>query len=782
MNQDKNNIKEEIEDFDFKEFINICLNKWWWFAICLVCSVGIALFYLYRKQPVYQRYEQVLVNNSDSGGGISDVTSAFSSLGLFSKNSNVYNELLTMTSPAVLYQVADSLQLDMNYAERNGLRTKTLYGSNQPFRVDMLDIPNQGAASFRIRISPEGDMEFYKFARITPDGKVKYPDEIKVSSGTELVTTPLGQIQISPNPLFKGFNDDKERVITVNKMPMQNTVEIYGLKLKGDLADDDADIIELSIEDVSVERAVDVLNYVLYIYNQDWAEDKNKIANATSRFIDDRLKVIETQLGNVDQTIVEYIKNSGTPDVAASTAATLELGTQLEQKLMDTSNELSIAYYMKDFLTNNDNITTILPANLGIASGDLTVQITTYNDLLLSRNSIMSNSSENNPLVQNYDRQLEQMRSAIEKSVDNRIKNLEKSVENIKEEISQKTAKMAAAPESNLPLLTEERQQQVLQNLYLFLLQKREENELTQKFTTDNLKIITPPVGPLKPVSPRKGLIIVIAGIIGLGIPIILLYYLETNSATIKSHKDMEDILVPSVGEIPQEGNIKKIHTKNPLKHQANETPLVVVETGKQDKVNEAFRIVRGNLESIMGKNSGSKVVMITSFNPGSGKTFIAYNLGLSFALRNKRTLIIDCDLRQGTASKYMDMPQKGLSAYLEGQTNDWENLINKTDNKNLSILPIGIIPPNPTELLEDGRLEKLLEEARKEYDIILLDCPSVNIVADTQIIAPLADMTIFVVRVGLFEKETKKELESFYENNRFANMTVVVNGTVKKQ
>lgn len=782
MKQYKENTREEVVEFNFKEFWDLCLNKWWWFAICLVCSVGIALFYIYRKQPVYQRYEQVLVNNSDSGGGISDVTSAFSSLGLFSKNSNVYNELLTMTSPAVLYQIADTLQLDMNYAERDGLRAKTLYGSNLPFRIDMLDIPNQGSASFRIRLEPNGEMEFYKFRRNTANRVIKYHEEIQVSKNTELVNTPLGQIKITPNLKFVGFNEEEERIINVSKMPMQSTVELYGLKLKGDLADDDADIIELSIEDVSIERAVDILNYVLFIYNQDWIEDKNKMANATSQFIDDRLKIIETQLGNVDQTIVEYIKNSGTPDVAASTAATLELGTQLEQKLMDTSNELSIAYYMKDFLTANDNITTVLPANLGIASGDLTVQITTYNDLLLSRNSIMSNSSINNPLVQNYDRQLEQMRSAIEKSVDNRIRNLEKSVENIKEEISQKTAKMAAAPESNLPLLTEERQQQVLQNLYLFLLQKREENELTQKFTTENLKIITPPVGPLKPVSPKKGLIIIIAIILGFGIPVIIIYYLEQLDKTIKTKRDLNNLLVPLIGEIPQIGksNHKKIWFKKQIISEIH--PLVVVGSGKNDSINETFRIVRSNIETTLGKDSGSKIVMITSMNPGSGKTFVTYNLGISFGLRGKKVLIIDCDLRHGSCSKYIGSPEIGLSSYLKDDINNWKTIVKQTEELNLSIIPTGKTPDNPTELLEDGRLERLLEEVKKDYDIILLDCPTMNIVADTQILAPLVDLTVFVVRTGLFERESLKDLNDLYEEGKYGNSVVILNSIQTKQ
>ncbi|MCH5238629.1 MAG: polysaccharide biosynthesis tyrosine autokinase [Muribaculaceae bacterium] len=778
---------EEIKDFNIGDLFKLCLHKWYWITLCLVFSVGISLLYIYRKQPEYKRYEQILINDQDSGGGgIGDVPSAFSSLGLFSKNTNVYNELLTMTSPAVLYQVVDSLQLYMNYSLRDGLRYKTLYGSNQPFIIEMKDIDRQESASFKMKLKPNGDMLFYRFVRLLPDSKIKYKDEIEVKGGTEEFQSPLGRISISPNPRYVPESFDEERVMNVGKMAVQTTVELYGLKLTGDLADMDSDVIELSIEDVSVERAVDILNYVLLVYNQDWLEDKNRITNATSRFIDERLRIIQSELGNVDETIADYLRQSGTPDLTATLTAQLGLTSTMEQNYIATNNDLIMATYMKEFLNSHKDITTVLPANLGMDNRELNVQITTFNDMLLERNNILSNSSEDNPLVQNLDRQLTQMRAAIENSIDNQIEALKNALENIRKEIDRMNTNMANTPGDNLPLLSEERQQKVKEALYLFLLQRREENELTQKYTSDNFRLITPPVGPLKPVSPRKGLIIIVAVILGIGIPVIVLYYLEITDNTIRNKQDFGLLKPTFVGEIPQVGkkhNIKVLTEKLQMRKKRDEQPpLAVVEEGKRDTVNEAFRVIRGNMDFITGKNVGSQVIMITSFTPRSGKSFIAYNLAISYALKGKKVLIIDCDLRHDSVSRLVVSPSKGLSTYLSGDDKEWETLVRPMSNSNLSILPAGTIPLNPSELLDEPKMTELVEEAKKNYDMVFLDCPPVNIVVDTQILAQMADRTIFIIRAGMEEKSELKELNLFYEEDKYPNMSVILNGTDAQQ
>ncbi|MCH5224955.1 MAG: polysaccharide biosynthesis tyrosine autokinase [Muribaculaceae bacterium] len=776
-----NNI-EEGSLFSFKDFLKLCLQKWLWIAICLVCAVGISLFYIYRKQPVFERYEQLLVTDQDSNGGMGDVSGSFSSLGLFSKKTNVYNELISMKSPAVMYVVADSLQLYMNYFMKDGMRVKTLYGSSLPFRIDMIDIDSQEGGGFKMRVNADGSKTFFKFYNYVGGKKTKYKDKIEIAADVTEFDSPIGRIQINPNPRYAGGINKDSYQLSVAKMSMQNTVESYSNKLKGDLVDQDADVIELSIKDVSVERAVDILNNVLNVYNQNWVNDKNKMAVATSKFIDERLHIISGELGDVDRNIADYMKSTGTPDLQTLTKTKLELGSRIEQELISTSSQLSVAMYMKDFLDNPANKNSLLPVNLGIDNPDVAAQIMAYNEVLLQRNNIAGNSSETNPLVMNYDNQLIGLRAAVEKSVDNQVQNLQNATNSLKKEIAKMSSSMSNVPEVSLPLLSEERQQMVKENLYLFLLQKREENELSQKFSADNVRMITPPVGSLNPVAPRKGLIIVIAGILGFGIPIVLLYFLETTNTTVRSRKDLENIKLPFAGEIPQVGKKTKLKVDNkiPFKRNKDEKPpLAVVEEGKRDVVNEAFRVVRGNLDFMSGRNTGPQVIMLTSFNPGSGKSFIAYNLALSFCIKGKRVLVIDCDLRHGSSSMFVGMPHKGLTNYLSGTTDDWKGLVVKAEvNPNLSILPIGKMPPNPAELLENGRLGTIIEQAKEDYDIIFLDCPPVNIVVDTQLVAKYADRTLFVVRAGLLERSALKELNEFYEEKKFNNMSLILNGT----
>lgn len=765
------NESPEVSDFSMKNFLKICLEKWWWFLVCLVFAVGIALFYIYRQQPKYKRYEQILVTEQESNGGIGDISNAFSSLGLFQNNTNVYNELITMISPAIMYEVADSLQLDMNYFLRDGIRLKTLYGTTLPFRVDFQDIDPQNGADLKIKVYADGSMECFKFVSRVDGKKFKYAGKVLVSPGQKEVDSPLGRMTITPNPFYSGKIDKDEYEIRINKLPMQATVELYGKELYGDLVDKDADVIELAIEDVSVQRAVDILNCIISVYNQNWISDKNRMAVATSLFIDDRLQAIQQELGGVDRNIADYMKKTGVTDLYLTTEANLGLGSKIEEEAIKAANQLTVAQYLQDFIARDENNSSLLPVNMGIENEVLSAQINRYNELLMTRNTIMENSSAKNPLVINYDNQLSQLRGVISQGINNQVENLKSVSGNLNRELNKMSHKMSRVPEENLPLLSEERQQMVKESLYLFLLQKKEENELTRKFTSDNIRVITPPVGSLDPVSPKKALIIIVAAILGLGIPFVLLYYLEASNTKIRSRKDLDALRLPFAGEIPQAGKNKK--------GKVDDIPLSVVREGKRDVVNEAFRVVRGNLDFMSGKSKSPQVIMLTSFNPGSGKSFIAYNLALSYGLKKKRVLLIDCDMRHGSASLYAGMPGKGLSNYLTGETDDWESLVSHPDGDSyLAVLPIGKIPPNPAELLESDRLGSLINEAKKNYDVIFLDCPPVNIVVDTQLVAQWADRTLFIIRAGLLDREALKELHEFYEEKKFKNLCVILNGT----
>lgn len=782
MNNIKINTEQEFDTLSIKNFLLLCLGYWKWFLLSIVVFVGFGLFYIYTRQPVYERSEEILVKDQESGGGM-DVTNSFSQLGLFSSSTKVYNELISFTSPAVMFEVVKRLDLMMNYNLQKGLRKQTLYGTNLPYNFEFLDKGDNDNIGFKIEVKPNGSYEMYKIWEIEPSGIVKYDDKISGKIGGGAVKTPIGRIAVVNNPDYipsGEFEDGENKLIEVYHQALQLAVEKYVAKLKGDLTDQDADVIKLSISDTSVERADDILNTIVTVYNERWIEDKNKVAVATSKFISERLEIIKDELGLVDDEIAEHKSAIGIPDIEKVADVYVAQDAMMTEQFLQTNNFLAMTTYLKEYLQNPANQYSIIPINTGTNNVVLEEQIGQYNELLLTRNNLAENSGNNNPLVMDKDKALAGMRTSIMRSIDSQITNLEEALKNISKEQSRTRNEISATPKKVKPLLSVERQQLVMEQLFLFLLQKREETELNQTFTADNTRIITPPYGNHKPVSPKKTILIIVFFFIGAGIPAGALFIAETSNTKVRSKKDVENLSIPFAGEIPfigKDNKIKKLFKSKKRKQKDVDKPLIIVAEGKRDVPNEAFRVVRANLDFMLGKGETS-IIALTSFNPGSGKSFIAYNLGASFALKGKKVLIIDGDLRHGSISGYVNSPKKGISNYLTGSLPDWKSVVVPTELNNLSILPVGQKAPNPAELLDNGRLETVIEEAKTEYDIIFIDCPPINIVVDTQIINQYSTRTLFVIRAGLLERKALNDLAILAEEDKLKNITVLLNGT----
>ncbi len=771
-----------MEDFSFKEFLQACLGKWKWFAVSLIGFAGLAYLYVASKEPVYERSEQILVKDQEAGGGIGNVPGAFASLGLLASNTSVNNELITITSPAITLEVVKILHLDMNYVKKGGMHGVTLYGTTLPVEATMFDVGEQAGASLRLHLEPDGSGILSKFVSISTEGKKKHKGEAELKATGDTLNTPIGRLLITPNPAYKGPGITEAIDISITKLPLQMAVEEYGKKVNGDLVDEYADVIELVIKDVNVEREVDILNEIVNVYNRRYIDDKNRIAMATSAFIDERLEAIRQELGDVDNTIAGFQASAGSLNLEEEVKLMMEKEEAYARSTVNLSNNLEMARSLHDFISSPANSFRILPMNTGVDSPELEKQIGVYNELLIERNRMVEDASPSNPLIKDLDSQLNGMREAILKGVGNQVGRYQTMLSSARSEQSQARGKIKGTPEKILPLMSEQRQQKVKENLYLFLLEKREENELTRKFTADNIRILTPPMGSLKPVSPKKKLILFLAVILGAGVPLVWIYLSETNNTKVRNRKDLERTGIPFAGEIPlaTAGKRKKLSIRwgRNGKKDEEKPPVGLVEEGKRDVVNEAFRIIRSNIDFMAGKREAGEIIMLTSFNPGSGKSFIAYNLALSFSLKRKKVLLIDCDLRHGSASMIVGSPGKGISDYLRDSETDWRKLISKTSNPNLSVLPVGKIPPNPAELLENGKIGALIKEAAEEYDYILLDCPPVGIVADTRIVGQFADRTLFVVRAALLEKSALSELDGFYRENLFNRMSIILNGT----
>ena len=764
--QNNNFAPKQSDDFiRLQDLFYLCIDKWYWFAVSLVVTLGIALVYLLTTPPVYTRSASLLIKEEGKGNSLSDVSGVLGDIDFFQTNTNVNNEIQSLQSPAVMYDVVKRLHLDINYTKDGSFYDQVLYGKDCPYEVSFIDLPDNEDLSFTIYpASSNKGVQIGDFVR----GEEESGQTVNVLFN-DTTETPVGKLIVKP--VLHDTVAYKEPVY-VSRIGLQAATTAYASKLTVALSDEKSTVINLSFQDVCIQRAEDVLNTLIAVYNENWIKDKNQIAVSTSMFINDRLGVIEQDLGNVDEDISSFKSENLLPDVQAAASMYMTQSSETQTQILAINTQLSMARYIRNYLTNTTSKNQLLPANSGIESSCIEQQIAEYNTMQLRRNDLVANSSESNPLVVDLDESLQNMRGAIVTSVDNLIVTLNTQLRSLQQSEKQTTARIADNPSQGKYLLSVERQQKVKEALYLFLLQKREENELSQAFTAYNTRVITPPVGSMFPTAPIKRNILLVAFVLGLLIPVVIIFVRENMNTKIRGRKDLENLSLPFVGEIPL------AFRKKELKSEAKN---ILIKQGSRDIVNEAFRVLRTNLEFMLDRKEDGKasIILFTSFNPGSGKTFLTINTAACLSLKQKRVLVIDGDLRHGSASAYVGRPSKGLSDYVGKRENDIDHLIvGNPAYPGLSILPVGTIPPNPTELLAEPRLAELIETLRIRYDYILIDCPPVEIVADTQIIEKLADRTLFVVRAGLLERDMLPELQRMYEEKRYKNMALILNGT----
>lgn len=678
-----------------------------------------------------------------------------------------------MSSPDITEEVVKMLDLTVEYFSPGFFYDKALYGAILPIKVSFPDLKEHDALSFKLDFDKNNNFTLTKLKKYDIEknkwikSKKSYYGKMDVPLKTE-----YGTILINPTDKFISGQDYE---IRVTKNNLSSTINRYNKKVKISLDDEDSTVIDLSITDQNRQRADEILAAIIAIYNNNWIEEKNQVALSTSKFIDDRLGVIETELGNVDSDISRYKSDNLVPDVQTMTASYVKEQEELGKRIVEVEGQLKAAQNLRTRMSMADK-SSALPANTTLENPALQVQIKDYNDLILKRNSIELKSSEKNPAVQQLDGEISLMRGAILGSVDNAIQGLESELRTLQSAKGATVGKIATSPTQAKYLLSVERQQKIKENLYLFLLQKREDNELSQAFTAYNTRIIKKPGGDGVPVAPKKSVILIGFFMIGLMIPIGYNYCMLMWDNKVHTRKDLDCLSVPLLGEIPLEKDVVK-------KSKNGKYPQLIVESGKRDVVNEAFRVTRTNIEFTRIHKEGCNVLAFTSFNPGSGKSFVTMNLAASLALKGKKVLVIDGDFRKGTTSEFIDSPNKGLSDYLAGYTNEIKGLIITYPGiEDLNLLPMGKLPPNPTELIESEKFARLIENLKKNYDYIMIDCPPIEVVADAQIIDQVADRTIFVIRAGLLEKSLLKELEKFYKEKKYNNITLILNGTPRNK
>lgn len=752
------------EDFiRIQDLWALCLSHWYWFLLSLAVFGGMATAYLLVTPPVYTRSASILIKEEAKGGSSSAEFSGLSDIGIFHTSSNVNNELISLQSPAVVQEVVRRLHLEVDYHTEGRFHQEVAYGMQLPVTLTFPDLQDLDQAALLLELCADGSAVLSCFER---NGETLENKRVKCPLG-KTVKTPLGKVKVASSPYYL---PGMEVQLKVSRSSVNAAVEHCSANLSAALSDEKATVIEVSYKDVSVQRAEDVLNTLIAVYNENWVKDKNQIAVSTSMFIKERLGVIEQELGHVDQDISSYKSAHLLPDVQAASNMYMARANEVSSQTLALNNKLYMARYIRNYLTGESGVGQLLPVNSGIENPHIESQIAEYNEKLLQRNSLVANSSVQNPLVVDMDQALAAMRRAIVSSIDNLLVTLNTQMRSLQQTGQQTTAQIAANPTQAKYLLSVERQQKVKESLYLFLLQKREENELSQAFTAYNTRVISPPAGRMTPTAPQRRNILMVALGLGLLLPLIILLIRESLNTSVRGRKDLERLTAPFAGEIPMACR----------KHREKEAAIVVKEHCR-NQINEAFRVVRTNLEFMLGKDGRNKVIMFSSMNPDSGKTFISMNLALSLAVKGKRVVVLDFDLRKASLSLYVGSPKNGISDFLAGQTDEiGELMVCGTLHPCLDVLPAGTLPPNPTELLFSDRMSVLFERLRSSHDYVFIDCPPVEMLADASIISKWVDFTLFIVRAGLLDRSLLPEIEKYYTEHKYPNLSVILNGTTE--
>ena len=748
-NRDVNSVK--ARKFTTQDFIRLILPNWYWYLAALVIFFSGAVLYLKMTPPEYMRQATVLVKDSRKGSG-ADLTAFSDIMGGMGRRS-VDNELYIFESRQLMESVVERYDLTTEYTVEDRFRTRDIYGRS-PMLVKFTDLNNDATGSFKYSVASNGTVRLSDF-------NDDHSFTATVQPG-DTIATPLGNLTLIATPYA---NDHSE--VTVTKRAQNNVVEHYRNKLKCEIADKQASVINISMIDEVPQRAEDVINGIIYAYNLDAIGDKQEISRLTEQFINERLISLGQELNIADAEVADYKKENHLYSPANEVALSAEEIQQLKNQALSLEANLEMAKYIHAYVTEVENDLRLIPASTALASGvsqGLTAQIEAYNNDLLEYQRLAGGEFSNNPMLVDLKAQLIAMRATIVSSLDSHIATLKLQIEHINREQMKADNRMEGSPHKERELQSIVRQQKVKEELYIYLLTKLEENALMGATAESNARIIDTAYGSDKPVSPRPTFVYLVALLAALLIPFALLYIAEMLNTKVRTRHDIEEcITAPFLGDIPQ--------------HNGRQKRGIVVSEESRDAVSEAFRMLRANL-SFMGVSHDVNVIMVTSSIPHSGKTFISSNLAATLAATDKSVVVVDLDLRRRTLTKQMGYrnDRRGVTSYLTGKL-ALNDIIIKGEIEGVDAIFAGPQPPNPTEMLMSERMKEFVKELRTHYDYVIIDSVPALAVADAVVIDPLVDLTLYVVRHGNLDRNQLPDIERLHKDKRIHNMGIVFNG-----
>ena len=764
IDERKDKLGEQSEEqVNIQELLFRYLIHWPWFVVSIIICIACAWGYLRLTTPIYNISATVLIKDEKKGGGAS-MSSDLEKMGLegfVSSSSNVDNEIEVLRSKSLAREVVNNLGLFVTYMDEDEFPSKELYHTSPvlvslthqeadklPGRMEInMILQPTGALGVQITV---GEKEYRKQFD-------KLPAVFPTDEGTVAFFANNDTLSaVCPE------NITKERHITAFINRPFSVLKEYVNSLSIAPTSKTTSVVVISLENTNTRRGRDYINKLLEMYNINANNDKNEVAQKTAEFIDERIGIISKELGSTEQDLENFKRSAGITDLSSEAQIALTGNAEYEKKRVENQTQINLVMDLQRYMKGNEY--EVLPSNIGLQDAASAGAIDRYNQMLVERKRLLRTSTENNPTIINLDTSIRAMRTNVQATLDATLKGLQITKEDLAREASRYSRRINDAPTQERQFVSIARQQEIKSGLYLMLLQKREENAITLAATANNAKIIDEALADDNPISPKKTIVYLAALVLGVGLPVGVIYLIGLTKFKIEGRADVEKLTsLPVVGDIPLADE---------------KTGSIAVFENQNNLMSETFRNVRTNLQFML--ENGKNVILVTSTISGEGKSFISANLAISLSLLGKKVVIVGLDIRKPGLNKVFNIPKKehGITQYLTNTTANLMDFVQPSDiNKNLFILPGGTVPPNPTELLARGGLEKAIETLKANFDYVILDTAPVGMVTDTLLIGRVADLSVYVCRADYAHKAEFTLINELAENNKLPNLCIAVNG-----
>ena len=762
MEENRNNVtpQQPEEEVNIQELLFRYLIHWPWFVASVLFCVVCAFAYLKIATPVYNVSATVLIKDEDKGGGAT-MASELEKMGLggmMNTKSNVDNEVEVLKSKSLALEVVEQLNLYVTYQNEDGWLPKEMYRTS-PVLVSLTPQEAEAlpaAMKVKMNLLAPGKMDVE--IEVGEKKYQKHLDKLPAVFPTDEGTVAF----LANSDTLVGKRGEVQHVTATIAKPM-SVAKGYSAALSIAPTSKTTSVVNISIKNSSTQRGKDFINKLIQVYNINTNNDKNEVAQKTAEFIDERIGIISKELGSTEQDLENFKRTAGITDLKSEAEIALTGNAEYEKRRVENQTQISLVKDLQRYLQGNEY--EVLPSNVGLQDAALAAAIAKYNEMLMERNRLLRTSTENNPTIINLTSSIHAMRANVVASMDATLKGLQITKADLQREAKRFSQRISDAPTQERQFVSIARQQEIKAGLYLMLLQKREENAITLAATANNAKIIDAAIPDEAPVAPKKMIILLFSLVLGVGIPVGIIYLISLTQVTIEGRADVEKLTtLPVIGDIPVADGLKG--------------SSIAVFENQNNLMSETFRGIRTNLQFLLEEDQ--KVIMVTSTVSGEGKSFVSANTAISLSLLGKKVVIVGLDIRKPGLNKVFNLSTKeqGITQFLTDPKRNIMDLVQQSDiNANLFILPGGAVPPNPTELLARKGLEEAIEQLKQYFDYIVLDTAPVGMVTDTQLISRIADLTVYVCRADYTRKSEFALVNELATTNKLPRISIAING-----